>query len=108
MATMGHELFDAMATLYGSQRTSRLTDPSRYTYTQPLNDFGLTAEIDALYQWDDDGRAEVEILAITYRSADGVRVQQMPLAMFSESALAELRDEIAGEIECENDARWGA
>jgi hypothetical protein len=108
MATLGQEIFEGMANLYGSPRVSRLTDPSRYTYKHPLNDFGLTAEIDALYTWDDDGRAEVEILAVVYRSADGVRIQQMPLSLFSEDALAELRDEIAGEIECEQDARWGA
>jgi hypothetical protein len=106
MATLAQEMFDGMATLYGSVRTTRKVEVNKYLFTKPLNDFGLVMDVTADYWLDDDSRVEVEITHVTYRSADCRHEQDMPLALFSESALAELRDEVAGEIECEQDDEW--
>jgi len=106
MATLAQEMLSGMAALHGSVRTTRRTETSRYLFTAPLNDFGLVMDVTADYWLDDDSRAEVEITGITYRSADCRHEQDMPLAMFSEDAMRELRDEIAGEIECEQDDEW--
>ena len=108
MATLGQELFEGMAALHGSVRTTRIGDMTPYAYSRPLNDFALTLEVDCVYWQDDDGEVEVEIKEIAYRNDEKAVPQRwlMPKALFSESALAELRDEIAGEIECELDDEW--
>jgi hypothetical protein len=106
MATLAQEMLTGMAALHGSVRTTRGTETSRYLFTKPLNDFGLVMDVAATYWFDDDGRVETEVTGIAYRSADCRHEQDMPLAMFSEDALRELRDEIAGEIECEQDDMW--
>lgn len=103
MATMAQEMFKGMADLYGSVRTTRRCSVLRYAHQLLLNDFGWTAEVTVDYWYDDDDRVECEVLGVTLLSADGSKRQPVALAMFSEDALAEMRDEIAGELEASHD-----
>jgi len=95
--SLGKEMLDGIRELHGSPRITRQNEIHQHVHKMPLDNFGWTAEFDCMWAWDDDGRAEVTIYRITICSARHELV--MPYSMFSEESLAELRDEIAGEIE---------
>jgi len=105
MATMGQEIFESMASLYGKSRATDMSRGDSYHYTRPLNDHGFTMDVLARY-WIEDGAVDAAVVSVTYFSADGQHSQPMPLAMFSGDALTEICDEVIGEIQCEQYDEW--